>query len=61
MCKDKHYEYINEAISKGAKTIFVSKDCDFKTSLNVNIIKVDNPKIDIGRINKEIYLIKIQR
>ncbi len=61
LCKDKHYEYINEAISKGAKTIFVSKDCDFKTNLNVNIIKVDNPKIDIGRINKEIYLKKYEK
>lgn len=52
------YEYIDEAISLGAKTIIVSKDCFYETKKNVNIIKVDIPKVDLARLNYEMYVNK---
>lgn len=50
--------YIDEAINLGAKTIITSHSCSYKTKKNVNIIQVDNPKVEIARINKELYLEK---
>ena len=51
-------EYIEDAISRGAKSIFVSKDCNYQNEHNVNIIKVENPKVDIARMNNDLYLLK---
>lgn len=57
-CQNEHYEYIEDAISRGAKSIFVSKDCNYQNDQNVNIIKVENPKVDIARMNNDLYLLK---
>ena len=57
--KDHNYlNYVFEAIDKGANTIFLPYDCLVSTKKNVNIIHVDNPKIELARLNKEIYLEK---
>ena len=57
--KNKDYlSYVNEAIKNGASTLFIPYDCHIKTKKNINIIKVHNPKIELARLNKEIYLSK---
>lgn len=50
--------YIDEAISKGAKTILITKKCMYNTNKNINIIHIDNPKVELARLNKELYLKK---
>lgn len=50
--------YIEEAIKNKAFTIFISNECQFKTNKLINIIKVDNPKIDMARLNYLNYLEK---
>lgn len=55
---NEHLEYIDDAIKNGAKTIIVSRNCSCNKYDDVNIIYVDNPKLDCARLNKELYLLK---
>lgn len=52
-------QYIFEAINKGAKTIFLSyKNKSLKNviSKKINLVYVENPKVDLARLLKIVYL-----
>lgn len=52
-------QYIFEAINKGAKTIFLSnKNKSLKNAISnkINLVYVENPKVDLARLLKIVYL-----
>ena len=49
---DNGEKYIDEAIELGAKTIITSSD--FVTEKNINVIKVKDPKKELGRVLKKL-------
>lgn len=49
------FNYISEAIKKGAKTIFVKEGMNFETDKKINVFYVSEPKIDLARLLKLVY------
>lgn len=55
---DNGEKYIDEAIELGAKTIITSSD--FVTEKNINVIKVKDPKKELGRVLKKLNSHKLK-